>query len=135
VTMPWPPFCVPTNAAVIWLCGRQLIQRVLRHRQAAALEGMAIDPKPTRARHVIESRAAATCADATLDSAPPEDSDTAGNDPPRSALTQRSLRSHQRQLAVIMAAIAAGQTDMRDILAAVTPGAASRCCPSGPPRS
>lgn len=37
-------------------------------------------------------------------------------------LTPRLLRSHQRQLAAVVEAIAAGQADARDILAAVTPG-------------
>jgi len=34
----------------------------------------------------------------------------------------RPLRSHQRLVAGIVAAIASGQTDLADILAAVTPG-------------
>jgi hypothetical protein len=36
-------------------------------------------------------------------------------------LMQRPLRSHQRLAAGIVAAIAAGQADLADILAAVTP--------------
>src|SRR4051794_41542433 len=44
-------------------------------------------------------------------------------------LTPRPLRSHQRQLAGVVEAIAAGQTDARDILAAVTPGGGKSLLP------
>jgi hypothetical protein len=41
----------------------------------------------------------------------------------------RPLRSHQRRIAGIVAAIAAGEAQgLRDILAAVTPAAARACC-------
>ena len=40
-----------------------------------------------------------------------------------------ALRSHQRQLASVVAAIAAGQSDARDILAAVTPGGGKSLLP------
>ena len=50
-------------------------------------------------------------------------------DQPRPALANRHLRSHQRQLAGIVSAIAAGQTDVRDILAAVTPGGGKSLLP------
>src|SRR5579875_2417100 len=41
----------------------------------------------------------------------------------------RPLRSHQRQLAGVVDAIASGQTDARDILAAVTPGGGKSLLP------
>ena len=44
-------------------------------------------------------------------------------------LASRSLRSHQRHLAGIVEAIANGQTDARDILAAVTPGGGKSLLP------
>src|SRR3954465_3580746 len=44
-------------------------------------------------------------------------------------LTSRPLRSHQRQLACLIEAMAAGQTDARDILAAVTPGGGKSLLP------
>ena len=44
-------------------------------------------------------------------------------------MTNRPLRSHQRQLAGLVAAIAAGETDVRDILAAVTPGGGKSLLP------
>src|SRR3954453_19481 len=44
-------------------------------------------------------------------------------------LTPRPLRSHQRQLACLVEAIATGQTDARDILAAVTPGGGKSLLP------
>ncbi len=40
-----------------------------------------------------------------------------------------ALRSHQRQLASVVAAIAAGETDARDLLAAVTPGGGKSLLP------
>ncbi|MCR0983886.1 DEAD/DEAH box helicase [Roseomonas populi] len=42
---------------------------------------------------------------------------------------QRPLRSHQRQLAAVVQAIAAGETEARDILAAVTPGGGKSLLP------
>ena len=48
---------------------------------------------------------------------------------PSSILTPRPLRSHQRQLAGVVTAIAAGDTDVRDILAAVTPGGGKSLLP------
>src|SRR4051794_17920963 len=44
-------------------------------------------------------------------------------------LTVRALRSHQQQLAAVVAAIASGRTDARDILAAVTPGGGKSLLP------
>ena len=44
-------------------------------------------------------------------------------------LTARALRSHQEQLAAVVAAIATGQTEARDILAAVTPGGGKSLLP------
>src|SRR3954453_1134652 len=44
-------------------------------------------------------------------------------------LTSRPLRSHQRQLACVIEAIVSGQTDARDILAAVTPGGGKSLLP------
>ncbi|HET9146737.1 MAG TPA: DEAD/DEAH box helicase family protein, partial [Acetobacteraceae bacterium] len=44
-------------------------------------------------------------------------------------MTVRPLRSHQRRLAGIAAAIAAGETEARDILAAVTPGGGKSLLP------
>ena len=44
-------------------------------------------------------------------------------------MTARPLRSHQRQLACLVDAIAAGQTGARDILAAVTPGGGKSLLP------
>jgi hypothetical protein len=41
---------------------------------------------------------------------------------------QRALRSHQQLLAGVVEAIATGQTELRDILAAVR-----ACCRSSPP--
>ena len=59
----------------------------------------------------------------------PEDSDSC-SDLPSTALTAACpLRSHQRQLAGIVAAIASGATDVRDILAAVTPGGGKSLLP------
>src|SRR4051794_31664495 len=48
---------------------------------------------------------------------------------PRNTLTSRPLRSHQRQLAGVIEAIASGRTDTRDILAAVTPGGGKSLLP------
>ena len=48
---------------------------------------------------------------------------------PGIALIARPLRSHQRQLAAVIEALAAGQTDARDILAAVTPGGGKSLLP------
>src|SRR4051794_2560436 len=45
------------------------------------------------------------------------------------ALSPRPLRSHQRQLAGVVEAIASGQTDASDILAAVTPGGGKSLLP------
>ncbi|WP_280855177.1 DEAD/DEAH box helicase [Pararoseomonas indoligenes] len=42
---------------------------------------------------------------------------------------QRPLRSHQRQLAAVVQAMAAGETEARDILAAVTPGGGKSLLP------
>ena len=44
-------------------------------------------------------------------------------------MTVRPLRSHQRRLASVVAAIAAGETEARDILAAVTPGGGKSLLP------
>ena len=44
-------------------------------------------------------------------------------------LASRSLRSHQKHLAGVIEAIAVGQTDARDILAAVTPGGGKSLLP------
>ena len=44
-------------------------------------------------------------------------------------MTTRPLRSHQRQLAGVIAAITSGQTEARDILAAVTPGGGKSLLP------
>ncbi|MFO1028653.1 MAG: DEAD/DEAH box helicase family protein [Acetobacteraceae bacterium] len=44
-------------------------------------------------------------------------------------LTTRSFRSHQRQLAGVVEAIASGATEARDILAAVTPGGGKSLLP------
>ena len=43
--------------------------------------------------------------------------------------TDRRLRSHQRQLAEVMAALVSGKTEVRDILAAVTPGGGKSLLP------
>ena len=59
----------------------------------------------------------------------PEDSDSARHASPKAALTVRPLRSHQRQLAGVISAIVAGQTDARDILAAITPGGGKSLLP------
>jgi superfamily II DNA or RNA helicase len=48
---------------------------------------------------------------------------------PGRAVISRPLRSHQRQLAGVIEAIAAGRTDARDILAAVTPGGGKSLLP------
>ena len=48
---------------------------------------------------------------------------------PVRALNPRPLRSHQRQLAGVIEAIASGRTDARDILAAVTPGGGKSLLP------
>src|SRR6478609_6140046 len=48
---------------------------------------------------------------------------------PVPALTARPLRSHQRQLAAVIEAIASSQTQARDILAAVTPGGGKSLLP------
>lgn len=48
---------------------------------------------------------------------------------PGSSLTSRVLRSHQQRLASVIEGIAAGQTDARDILAAVTPGGGKSLLP------
>ena len=53
----------------------------------------------------------------------PADDDVVG------PLTSRSLRCHQRQLAGVIRAIAAGVTSARDILAAVTPGGGKSLLP------
>src|SRR4051794_30177157 len=52
-----------------------------------------------------------------------------GSTSPVPALSPRPLRSHQRQLACVVEAIASGQTDGRDILAAVTPGGGKSLLP------
>ena len=44
-------------------------------------------------------------------------------------MTVRPLRSHQRRLAGVIAAIAEGQTEARDVLAAVTPGGGKSLLP------
>ncbi len=48
---------------------------------------------------------------------------------PRPSLTARPLRAHQRRLLGLVQAIAAGQTEARDILAAVTPGGGKSLLP------
>ncbi|WP_424137894.1 DEAD/DEAH box helicase family protein [Roseomonas chloroacetimidivorans] len=42
---------------------------------------------------------------------------------------RRPLRTHQRQLAAVVQAIAAGETETRDLLAAVTPGGGKSLLP------
>ena len=42
---------------------------------------------------------------------------------------QRPLRSHQQQLLAVVSAIASGDTEVRDILAAVTPGGGKSLLP------
>ena len=42
---------------------------------------------------------------------------------------RRPLRTHQREVAGIVEAIATGQTDLADILAAVTPGGGKSLLP------
>src|SRR4051794_14841424 len=52
-----------------------------------------------------------------------------GSTSPVPALSPRPLRSHQRQLACVVEAIASGRTEARDILAAVTPGGGKSLLP------
>ncbi|MBB5695583.1 hypothetical protein, partial [Muricoccus pecuniae] len=44
-------------------------------------------------------------------------------------MTHRRLRSHQQRLAGVVEAIATGETEARDILAAVTPGGGKSLLP------